>query len=246
MNTSSTTGARLSAAQEPRIPIARIRVWDPLVRIGHWLLVAGFFVAYVVGDEPLDLHVWAGYLVGAVVLIRIVWGVVGTRHARFREFIFSPKTALIYLRDLLRGSARRYIGHSPAGGAMVLMLLTSLAATTWTGIMVYAYEEQAGPMARYVADGEAFPLPDLTVIPSAVADDEYEEHDERFEEREEFWEEGHEFFANFTLVLIVLHVTGVLLASFVHRENLIVAMITGHKRPGEYLVDRGPARRASR
>ena len=199
----------------------QVRVWDPLVRIGHWLLVGGFFVAYFTEDELLTVHVWAGYLVGAIVIVRILWGFVGPSHARFRDFLYSPARSVAYLIQLARHRAHRYLGHSPAGGAMVLLLLASLVATTWSGLMVYAYEEKAGPLAPMivadVVDSEASPFGD-------------EDSDSAFEEREDFWEELHEFAANFTLFLVFLHVGGVFLASRAHRENLVGAMITGRKR----------------
>jgi cytochrome b len=184
----------------------RVRVWDAFVRVAHWLVVAGFFVAYFTEDDLLTLHVWAGYLVGVVVLLRVAWGFAGPEYARFTSFAYGPVKAIRYLVDLLRRHAVRYLGHSPAGGAMVILLLICLAATVWSGLTVYAYDRGAGPLAALFAKGGA---------------------------EEEFWEELHEFLANFTLVLVGLHVAGVALASFAHRENLVRAMVTGYKRKAE-------------
>jgi cytochrome b len=90
--------------------------------------------------------VWGGYVVGVLVVLRVVWGFVGPRHARFSDFVRSPIVALTYFLDLLYGCARRYIGHSPAGGVMVIALLVCLAATVATGLIAYG-EEGRGPLA---------------------------------------------------------------------------------------------------
>ena len=204
--------------------MGKVRVWDPLVRIGHWLLAGAFFVAYFTEDELLSVHVWAGYTVGTIVTIRILWGFIGSGHAKFSDFLYSPARSFAYLIQLVRQRARRYLGHSPAGGAMVLMLLASLVATTWSGLMVYAYEEKAGPLAPMIVAQAGSPEV------STLSD---EDSDSAFEQKEDFWEELHEFSANLTLLLVILHVAGVLLASRAHRENLIGAMITGLKRSYE-------------
>ncbi|MBS1270827.1 MAG: hypothetical protein MAG794_01795 [Gammaproteobacteria bacterium] len=206
-----------------------VKVWDPLVRFGHWIPVAALLVAYFTEEGALTLHARAGYVVGAVLVLRIVWGFIGTPHARFSDFLYSPGTALAYLRDLLRGRAKRYIGHSPAGGAMVFLLIISLAATAFSGLVVYAHEENAGPLAGYVA-GESAAASTWTMFREARADEDEDDDEEEHEAREEFWEETHEFFANLTLFLVILHVGGVALASFVHRENLAKSMINGRKR----------------
>lgn len=197
----------------------RVRVWDPFVRIAHWLLVLAFFVAYFTEDEVLSVHVWAGYAVGIIVVARVVWGFFGTSHARFMDFLYRPSTILNYFGNLVRGRGRRYVGHSPAGGAMVILLLLGLAAITWSGMMVYAYDQQAGPLAGFAA------APIAAVGEDAGSDG--------FEAREEYWEEVHELFVNLTLILVILHIGGVALASFVHKENLVGAMLTGRKRPQE-------------
>ena len=205
-----------------------VLVWDLVVRVFHWSLALSFAVAYLTEDGPLALHVWSGYLVGGLVLLRIVWGFAGPQHARFADFLFGPVAALRYLVDLVRGRARRYLGHSPAGAAMVFALLAVLAGVVGSGLQLYAIEEKAGPLAGITA---AASLP--TPVASARAEDE-EEGAEVGEAAAEgagdWWEETHELLANLALVLVVLHIAGVVVASLAHRENLARAMVTGYKR----------------
>ena len=68
-----------------------IAVWDPLIRIGHWTIVLAFAVAYFSGEDLLSVHVWAGYIVGAVVLIRVIWGFIGPTRKRFTDFVLCPR-----------------------------------------------------------------------------------------------------------------------------------------------------------
>ena len=161
----------------------------------------GFTIAYLTEDDLLTVHVWAGYVVGLLVVTRVIWGFVGPRHARFSDFIYDPATTLRYVRDLVLFRAERYLGHSPGGGAMVILLLLFLTATVVTGLVVYGGEQQAGPLAgMFTKDtGEAI-------------------------------EEIHVVIANITLALVLAHIAAVVLASFMHRENLVLAMITGYKR----------------
>lgn len=204
--------------------LQQTRVWDPFIRVFHWMVVAGFFVAYFTEDELLTLHVWAGYTVGALVLMRVVWGFTGPKHARFSDFVCSPADSYRYLIDLIRFRAKRYLGHSPAGGLMVLILLGGLAITVWSGLELYAREDNAGPLAG---------LTESVPVQAARADE--EERDAKRgkpheSESSELWEDIHEILADIVLFLIVLHVAGVLLASRVHRENLARSMVSGWKR----------------
>ena len=180
-----------------------MKVWDLAVRIGHWTLVVAFFAAYFTEDEFLTVHVWAGYVIGAVVCFRLLWGFVGGGHAQFSDFVRSPMAALEYVTSLVRNKSQRYIGHNPAGGIMILLLLMFLFVTVFSGVVLYGIEEGAGPLAAWV---------------SAYADS------------EDLWEEVHEVFANLTLLLVVMHVAGVLMSGRAHKENLIKAMLTGRKK----------------
>jgi cytochrome b len=194
-----------------------VTVWDPFVRVGHWVAVAAFSVAYYTEGEPRAVHTYAGYTLASYVVLRVLWGFIGPDRARFRDFVRSPAAAARYLADLLRSRARRHIGHSPAGGAMILLLLLSLAATTGAGMTLYALHDNSGPLAGLVMRAD-----DST--PSGEA-----EHEARME----FWEETHELLANLTLLLVILHTAGVIVASRAHRENLAKAMITGKKRSAD-------------
>lgn len=184
-----------------------VKVWDPLVRAFHWSLVLAFTIAFMSGGEVQWLHVGAGYTIAGLLLFRLAWGVIGTRHARFASFVHHPRVVVDYLKDILAFRPRRYLGHNPAGGAMVVVLLLSLIVTVLTGLAAYGGREMAGPLAGLMAG----------VGRSGT----------------HFVKEIHEFFASFTLTLVVVHVLGVLLASVQHGENLIRAMIHGRKRVTE-------------
>lgn len=113
-------------------PARRVRVWDPLVRIFHWSLVLAFFGAWILGDGG-TLHQVLGYSVLGLVAFRLVWGVVGSRHARFAGFVPTPRRLLAYARDLVARREARHLGHNPAGAAMIVAMLLALVATGVTG-----------------------------------------------------------------------------------------------------------------
>ncbi|MCF6257263.1 MAG: cytochrome b/b6 domain-containing protein [Gammaproteobacteria bacterium] len=190
-------------AQQGQVQQKQVTVWDPLVRIFHWSLVSAFFIAYFTEDDLLDLHVYAGYVVAGLLVFRLIWGLVGSRHARFTDFVKRPSEVWAYLKSIIGQHPRRYLGHNPAGGAMIIALLSSLVLVTISGIVIYSIEESAGPLGASL---------------SGVS---------------EFWEdvveELHEFFSNATLALVFFHVTGVLIASLQHKENLVKSMVNGRK-----------------
>ncbi len=115
---------------------AEVKAWDPFVRVFHWSLVTLFVAAHVTGDEFEDAHYIIGYTIAGLLAARVVWGIVGGRHARFTDFVRGPFTILAYLRDVAMLRSRRYLGHNPAGGAMVVALLLSLSATCLTGYLM--------------------------------------------------------------------------------------------------------------
>lgn len=111
-----------------------IHVWDRFVRAFHWSTVTLVAIAFLSPDMK-SLHEPVGYAVLALVLARLVWGIVGTRHARFTNFVVGPVAVTTYLRTLRQGHARRYLGHNPAGGLMVLALLATLLVITISGFL---------------------------------------------------------------------------------------------------------------
>lgn len=168
----------------------KIKVWDLPVRVFHWLLAASFAGAYVLAESERlrNVHVMLGYTVLGLIAFRVLWGLVGSRYARFGSFLYGPGAALRYLREALQGRPQRYAGHNPAGSwAVYAMLLLGTA----TGISGYLRFNDLGGAGM---------------------------------------EELHEVIGNVWLVVVGAHVVGVLFSSFVHRENLVRAMITGYKQ----------------
>ena len=199
-----------------------VRVWDLLIRIFHWSLVIGFSIAYLTGEEESNLHIYSGYTVLGLIIFRILWGFIGTRYARFSDFVYSPKAVSRYVKSLVGQKPKHYLGHNPAGGWMVIAMLVTLFVVSFSGLKLYAVEEGLGPLAGS--------LPAVTLVSPAYADDDGGEEEEgKGEKEEEFWEEIHEASANFMLFLIFLHIAGVVVSGRLHRENLIKAMITGRK-----------------
>lgn len=205
---------------------ATIKVWDIGVRVFHWSLVAFFALAYITGEiETETLHAYAGYVIIGLLAFRIVWGFVGSRHARFADFIYSPGEIIAYLKGLLARHPKHYFGHNPAGGLMIVVMLVTLVAVSWTGLEAYGGEGK-GPLAQT----------EMSLVATAQADS-WEDEDEggareggaAGEHEDEFWEEVHEATVYFMLLLIGLHLAGVVVSSLVHRENLVHAMVTGRK-----------------
>jgi len=117
-------------------PPATVAVWDPFVRLFHWSLVTLFVCAFLTGDEIDWLHQWAGYAIAVLVGLRVIWGFIGPRHARFASFLRPPSEVLAFLRQSLRLGAPRHLGHNPAGGYMVIAMFGLLAYLSVTGMLL--------------------------------------------------------------------------------------------------------------
>jgi cytochrome b len=182
----------------------RVRVWDGFVRVFHWSTVALVILLVLTAHYGMEeTHMALGVDLLVLVAARLAWGVVGTTHARFASFWVGPKAALRYLGEVLRGRPRRYVGHNPAGGWMVLALLATLSVALASGLLLQAMLEFEGPLAGVlISAGDGFV--------DAVR-------------------EVHRRSVHVLYALVPLHLIGVVLASAQHRENLTWSMVTGYK-----------------
>ena len=133
-----------------------IPIWDIGVRLFHWSLVTSVSLTYFV-ISPRDMHKLFGYTVLALIVFRLIWGLVGSKHARFASFIPGPRKLIGYLVDIAKGREKRFLGHNPAGAAMIIALLTILGAIGTTGYMmgmdVYFGEEWLEDLHKALVNG---------------------------------------------------------------------------------------------
>lgn len=113
-----------------------VKIWDPWVRIFHWSLALTFFLNYFLTEEGEDWHSWIGYVAGALVSLRIVWGFMSPGHARFSRFFPTPVRIRHHLASMKAGHLDPREGHNPLGGAMVLVLMSLMLGLAITGYMM--------------------------------------------------------------------------------------------------------------
>ncbi len=177
------------------------RIWNLPLRIFHWGLVACYITAWFTRDSRyLDIHIFAGYMMIGLILFRLFWGIAGGPYARFRDFSFSWRQVVDYLRGILKRNPERFVGHNPAGSWVIFLLLGMSGAMAVTGLMTFGGEEQHGPLAGLLTFAQGDRVHQL-----------------------------HELLAWFTLVIIGIHLAGVVVESLLLRENLVRSMISGFK-----------------
>ncbi len=153
----------------------RVKVWDPAVRLSHLAMGVLVLVAFLTSEEDdrLPLHMRLGLVLLGVVVFRIVWGFVGTPHARFADFVRGPKVVLEALKAMARGTPTHTVGHNPVGALMVLALLGTLLVTASTGVLLALGPDWEGPLmlskralhlVKELHEGAAEALPVLVVL----------------------------------------------------------------------------------
>lgn len=128
--------AEAGAAPDLATRVRGVRVWDPIVRIFHWTVALGVLANLTVLRNHETPHVYVGYVIVAALLVRLAWGFVARGHARFASFVPTPRTLLAYIGLLLKGREPRYVGHNPAGAAMMMALMGLVSIIGLTGWMM--------------------------------------------------------------------------------------------------------------
>lgn len=205
---------------KPATDLVSAPVWDAFVRVFHWSLVALFVTAVItgkVGGNAIQWHMWAGYGILALVSFRILWGFVGGEYARFAAFLVGPARTLRFAKAMFGKTHEYVVGHNPLGGWMVLALLVLLATQAVLGLFSNDEIATTGPLARYISDEASIALMSR-----------------------------HRLIGDVLLVLVGLHIAAVLFHLFVKKENLVRAMLSGHKElPPALAREAESARKAS-
>ncbi|WP_417808926.1 cytochrome b/b6 domain-containing protein [Thioclava sp.] len=181
-----------------------VKVWDPVVRSFHWLLVLAFAGSWGLGEwgpNQMTWHFYFGYFIAGLVGVRLIWGFVGTRTARFSSFLFGPGKVVAYLRHLPSREPSNWIGHNPMGGWSVFIILGLLIAQIATGLMSDPKDYiNVGPLAQYVPGS----ISDLSV-------------------------KLHSIISKLLLIVVGVHISAILFYKRWKGENLVGPMITGKK-----------------
>jgi cytochrome b len=205
------------ASPQPAVVTAP-SLWDPVVRLTHWGIAVAVLSNALVTEGGSLTHVSLGWLGMALLLLRVIWGVLGPSEARFSAFPPNPAAAIRHLGSLVAGRPREHRSHNPAGAMMAYALWASLATVTLTGLimtggatpMEVAREKAAvasGDWSALIKKGESSEEEDKTLRHTA--------------------EEIHEVAANLMLLFAVLHVAGVVVEGRALRRNLIAPMLLG-------------------
>ncbi|NKB37703.1 MAG: cytochrome B [Gammaproteobacteria bacterium] len=177
-------------------------IWDIPTRLFHWLLVCLVVFSWysIEIEENLDWHFISGYCVLSLLLFRCLWGMIGTRHARFKNFLFKPATIISYALTLRVKNSQIYAGHNPLGGVSVIAMLVILLLQTITGLFASDGDFYFGPLSDYVSTRTSDVLTEI-----------------------------HHFNTNIIYALIILHLLAIAFYTFYKKQKLLSAMFNGKK-----------------
>ena len=180
----------------------KIKVWEPVIRIFHWLLMALVMVAMLTSfwEDLLKIHLLAGQGIGVLLVFRIGWGFLGNEYARFAEFIKSPKVVFHHLRQMKEGKNPRYLGHNPMAGWWMMIMLLVLMVILYSGLVLMGGQERIGLLAEWFTQDEAYGFHSI-----------------------------HEVLAYVIMAMAAVHVGGAILESLHQKENLVASMLHGNK-----------------
>jgi cytochrome b len=192
-------------------------LWDRVVRVSHWGIAIVVLVNEVITRGGSPTHVWFGWIGLTLLVIRLLWGLIGSREARFSAFPPNPRAAIAHMKELLAGKPRHYGSHNPAGAIMVYALWGAIAVMIATGFVM------SGPNPFAVAEQQAIvDSGDWSQLVKTEDGGEDEESDGAVKV-------VHEAMANLILLLVGLHVAGVFVESLMMRRNLVPPMLLGER-----------------
>lgn len=187
-----------------KTPVQTIPVWDLPVRLFHWTLVILLAISWLTAEEggdAMSYHMWSGYTILTLVLFRLAWGLWGSYHARFKNFLRGPRTTFAYALTFFKGRTPAYAGHNPLGGWMIIVLLLLLLVQAVTGLFANDDIAVEGPLYAWVS-----------------------------KDTSDFLTRVHHLNIDIVWILIGMHVAAAFYYLIVKRENLIVPLFTGRKR----------------
>jgi cytochrome b len=193
------------------MPEDRRLVWDLPLRLFHWLFATSIIACWVSAELKDDYvwmmqwHFYLGYWIIGLLVFRIIWGLIGPRHARFGSFLAGPLSIWRYLRGIVSGASLYTVGHNPAGGLMVIVMLVLVTIQAVTGLFATDEVVWSGPYMPAVSKDTARSLTTL-----------------------------HHMNFNWILAAVALHLTAIGFYGLVKRQNLVGAMVTGRK-PAAYV-----------
>ena len=216
----------MSDTHPPTTNGTRPRRWDPVIKLTHWSIVIAIIVNALITEEGSTGHVWVGYALAAMLALRLLWGVIGPREARFTSFPPSPRRALLHLGDIAKGRASTHTSHNPLGALMVYAIWTTLGVIIASGIAMAGIPDAPDTRVPASPSSLATALHETDEASGEDADD--SKRNEGEGEREDGpLGEVHEAAVNLLYVLILLHIAGVLFETRRSGRHIAMAMLPG-------------------